>query len=137
MKLVFVLYWVYFPIYLLYFLSNETKLINNPKISQLKTSCLSYMLVLRNTNPLYNLLSSIIHNLPFICFNFYIKQSKLKKKKKNQNTWHTYHDWWKKKMEHKKWYKIFYSISNNINQQFYNALNIFDYKFTIKRNNLK
>ena len=55
------------------FLSNETKLINNPKISQLKTSCLSYMLVLRNTNPLYNLLSSIIHNLPFICFNFYIK----------------------------------------------------------------
>ena len=63
---------------------------------------------------------------------------KIIKNKKNQNTWHTYHDWWKKK----KWNtksdtKYFYSISNNINQQFYNALNIFDYKFMIKRNNLK
>ena len=43
----------------------------------------------------------------------------------------------KKKWNTKSDTKYFYSISNNINQQFYNALNIFDYKFTIKRNNLK
>ena len=43
----------------------------------------------------------------------------------------------KKKRNTKSDTKYFYSISNNINQQFYNALNIFDYKFMIKRNNLK
>ena len=45
-----------------------------------------------------------------------------------------YHDWLNKKNDIN---FFFFFISNNINQQFYNALNIFEYEFTIKRNNLK
>ena len=63
---------------------------------------------------------------------------KIIKKKKNWKHM-AYVPWLveKKKWNTKSDTKYFYSISNNINQQFYNALNIFDYKFMIKRNNLK
>ena len=77
------------------------------------------------------------HHSQLAIYLFHFLYKIIKKKKIKTHGIRTMIGGKKKKWNTKSDTKYFYSISNNINQQFYNALNIFDYKFTIKRNNLK